>query len=34
MQEHTEREQFLMQAHIAILATIGPGNRPPEGEGR
>lgn len=28
MQSHNEREQFLQQAHVAILATIGPGNRP------
>ena len=28
MQPHDEREQFLKQPHVAILATIGPGNRP------
>jgi PPOX class probable F420-dependent enzyme len=28
MQRHDEREQFLKQPHVAILATIGPGNRP------
>jgi hypothetical protein len=28
MQEHMEREWFLMQAHIAIFAIIGAGNRP------
>jgi hypothetical protein len=28
MQEHAEKEQFLMQAHIAICATISSGKRP------
>ena len=28
MSEPEHREQFLAQSHVAILATIGPGNRP------
>ena len=28
MPEHDDREQFLNQVQVAILATIGPGNRP------
>jgi PPOX class probable F420-dependent enzyme len=28
MPEQDDREQFLEQPHVAILATIGPGNRP------
>ena len=28
MQSPAEREEFLKQPHVAVLATIGPGNRP------
>jgi PPOX class probable F420-dependent enzyme len=27
MQEQDDREQFLQQAHLAVLATLGPGHR-------
>ena len=28
MKTNAEREEFLKQPHVAVLATIGPGNRP------
>jgi PPOX class probable F420-dependent enzyme len=28
MSEQDDREEFLQQPHVAVLATIGPGNRP------